>query len=169
MDWSGVDHLWIIVMFLSVVWTLILTAPIHYRGSIGEQVMWCYISPNLFWWRNKLIYILDDLRVRTFSANFHFWVNYCFKYKLLHYKNITTEIVKLKKNSPLKIITVSRAEVILAEWDIRWAKTAELEVNQTTGSVEYLRGRLAYNSISVLQRLKHDDKARERRDRRRER
>ncbi len=29
MDWSGVDHLWIIVMFLSAVWTLILTAPIH--------------------------------------------------------------------------------------------------------------------------------------------
>ncbi len=32
---------------------LILTAPIHCRGSIGEQVMWCYISPNLFWWTNK--------------------------------------------------------------------------------------------------------------------
>ncbi len=31
--------LWIIVMFLSAVWTLILTAPIHCRGSIGEQVM----------------------------------------------------------------------------------------------------------------------------------
>ncbi len=30
---------WIIVMFLSAVWTLILTAPIHFRGSIGEQVM----------------------------------------------------------------------------------------------------------------------------------
>ncbi len=28
----------IIVMFLSAVWTLILTAPIHCRGSIGEQV-----------------------------------------------------------------------------------------------------------------------------------
>ncbi len=39
LDWSGVDYLWIIVMFLSVVWTLILTAPIHCRGSIGEQVM----------------------------------------------------------------------------------------------------------------------------------
>ncbi len=39
--------LWIIVMFLSAVWTLILTAPIHCRGSIGEQVMQCYISPNL--------------------------------------------------------------------------------------------------------------------------
>ncbi len=32
-------------MFLSAVWTLILTAPIHYRASIGEQVME-YISPN---------------------------------------------------------------------------------------------------------------------------
>ncbi len=38
MDWSGMDYLWIIVMFLDV-WTLILTAPIHCRGSIGEQVM----------------------------------------------------------------------------------------------------------------------------------
>ncbi len=37
MDWSGVDYLWIIVMFLSAVWTLILTAPIHCRGFIGEQ------------------------------------------------------------------------------------------------------------------------------------
>ncbi len=41
------DYLWIIVMFLSAVWTLILTAPIHCRASIGEQVMQCYISPNL--------------------------------------------------------------------------------------------------------------------------
>ncbi len=37
--WTGVDYLWIIVMFLSAVWTLILTAPIHCRGSIGEQMM----------------------------------------------------------------------------------------------------------------------------------
>ncbi len=28
-----------IVIFLSAVWTLILTAPIHCRGSIGKQVM----------------------------------------------------------------------------------------------------------------------------------
>ncbi len=33
---------------LSAVWTLILTAPIHCRGSIGEQMMEYYISPNLF-------------------------------------------------------------------------------------------------------------------------
>ncbi len=36
--WTGV--VWIIVMFLSAVWTLILTAPIHCRASIVEQ---CYI------------------------------------------------------------------------------------------------------------------------------
>ncbi len=35
--WTGV--LWIIVMFLSAIWTLILTAPIHCKGSIGEQIM----------------------------------------------------------------------------------------------------------------------------------
>ncbi len=47
MDWSGVDYLWVIVMFLSAVWTLILTAPIHCRWSVGEQVMECYISPKI--------------------------------------------------------------------------------------------------------------------------
>ncbi len=35
MDWV----VWIIVMLLSAVWTLMLTAPIHFRGSFGEQVM----------------------------------------------------------------------------------------------------------------------------------
>ncbi len=40
------DYLQIIVMFLSAVWTLILTAPIHCRGSIGEQMMYCCISVN---------------------------------------------------------------------------------------------------------------------------
>ncbi len=39
LDWHRVDYFWIIVMFLSAVWTLILTAPIHCRGSTGEQVM----------------------------------------------------------------------------------------------------------------------------------
>ncbi len=36
---SGVDYLCIIVMSLSAVWTLILTAPIHCRASIAEQAM----------------------------------------------------------------------------------------------------------------------------------
>ncbi len=51
---------------------LILTAPIHCRASISETVMSCHISPNLFWYRSKLIYILDDLRVSTFSTNLNF-------------------------------------------------------------------------------------------------
>ncbi len=30
------------------------------------------------WWRNKLIFILDGLRVSAFLGHFHFWVNYSF-------------------------------------------------------------------------------------------
>ncbi len=40
MELNCVDYLWIIVMFLSDVWTFILMAPIHCRGSIDEQVMY---------------------------------------------------------------------------------------------------------------------------------
>ncbi len=69
--WSHVDYLWIIVMFLSAAWTLILTAPIHCRWSISEQVIG-YIYPNLFWWRNKLIYILDGLRVQRVHFQYIF-------------------------------------------------------------------------------------------------
>ncbi len=41
MHWS------VVLMFLSAVWTLNLTAPIHFRGFIGEQMISCYISQNL--------------------------------------------------------------------------------------------------------------------------
>ncbi len=80
MDWSGVDYLWIIVMFLSAVWTLILTAPIHCRGCIGERVMEFYISSNLFPWTNKLIYISDGLRVNTFFSTFSFFKVFLWNY-----------------------------------------------------------------------------------------
>ncbi len=41
LNWlTGVDYLWI-DMIISAIWTLILMAPIHYKGSIGEQMMWC--------------------------------------------------------------------------------------------------------------------------------
>ncbi len=72
-EWCG---LWCVYQLFG----LILTAPIHCRGSSGEQVMKCLISPNLFWWRNKLIYILDGLRVSNFKANFRFWVKYSFTF-----------------------------------------------------------------------------------------
>ncbi len=44
---SCVNYLWIIVMFLSAVCTFILTAPIHCRGSIGDQVMQRYLSKSV--------------------------------------------------------------------------------------------------------------------------
>ncbi len=40
---------------------------------------WCRDTFLQTWWRNKLIYISDGLRVSTFSAHVHFWVNYSFK------------------------------------------------------------------------------------------
>jgi len=78
MDWSGLDYLWIVVMFLSTVWTLILTAPIHYRRSIGEQLMLCYATFFQICSMKKLIYELDGLRLSIFSANVKFWVDCSF-------------------------------------------------------------------------------------------
>ncbi len=66
---SSYAYLCNIVMFLSAVWPLILTAPIHYRGSIGEQVMWNFSVPCLL----TFIYALS---VNIFSAKL--WVNYLF-------------------------------------------------------------------------------------------
>ncbi len=40
---------------------------------------WCNATFLQIWWRNKLILILDDLRVSTFSANFHFCLIFSFK------------------------------------------------------------------------------------------
>ncbi len=36
---DGMELCGLLVMFLSAVWTLILTAPIHCKGSMGEEVM----------------------------------------------------------------------------------------------------------------------------------
>ncbi len=60
-------YLWIIMKLSSSVWSLILTAPIHCKGSTSDQVMQCCNSTNLLRWRNKLIHILDGLRASTFS------------------------------------------------------------------------------------------------------
>ncbi len=69
---SLTDGLEVFVMFLSLVWTLILTAPMYCRGSIGEQVIIIYFSKSYL--INKLINILEGLRVCTF------WVIYSFMF-----------------------------------------------------------------------------------------
>ncbi len=43
-------------LFLSAVWTLILTAPIHCRGSLVNE--WCRATFLQIWWWSKLICIL---------------------------------------------------------------------------------------------------------------
>ncbi len=68
MDWSHKDYLWIFVMFISAVWTLILTAPIH----CGDPL----VSKGC---NAKLLQILDGLRISTFSPNFHFGLTIPFK------------------------------------------------------------------------------------------
>ncbi len=69
----GVDYLWIIVMFLSSVWTLVLTAPIHCRGSIGEQVMQCCISHSPYTIESSTLHILEDyIRMQSNKNNLCF-------------------------------------------------------------------------------------------------
>uniref|UniRef100_A0A8C1AJ33 MOB kinase activator 1Bb n=1 Tax=Cyprinus carpio carpio TaxID=630221 RepID=A0A8C1AJ33_CYPCA len=110
MVWIGVDYFWIIVMFLSAVWTLILTAPIHCRGA--EQVMECYISPNM---------------VSKFLANFHFWVNFPFKCVFCSISssgNRSSKTFKPKKNIPEgshQYELLKHAEATLGSGNLRMA------------------------------------------------
>ncbi len=66
------DYLWIIVMFLSAVWTLILTAPIHCRASIAETLMQRHISTNLM--KKQTHPNLEWTEGECISSTF--WVNY---------------------------------------------------------------------------------------------
>ncbi len=74
------DYLWIVVMFLSAVWTPVLTAPIHCREFNGEQVM-SFLQICFNEHTNLYVLYLGWQRMSTFSANLHFWVNYSFKNK----------------------------------------------------------------------------------------
>ncbi len=66
-----------------VVWFFINCLDSHVDGTHSLQRIHCWAkSPNLFWWRNKLIYILNGLIVSKYSANFHFGVNYSFNLRL---------------------------------------------------------------------------------------
>ncbi len=85
MDWSGMDYFWFCDVFISRLDSHSDgTHPL--RGSFGEQVMQCLIPPNLFWWRNKPIYILNDLRVSNIKQIVSL-ENYSFN-KLKTYKQL---------------------------------------------------------------------------------
>ncbi len=78
--WTGA--VWIIVMFLSAVWTLILMAPIHCSRSISEQVMQFKMYPDEETNSSASItlYCVDQLFFVTSCSLFRFpWLTfYCF-------------------------------------------------------------------------------------------
>ncbi len=131
MDWSCVDCLWIIVMYLSAVWTLILTAPIHCIGSVSKYCNSQYILMKTQTRCVKLIHILDSLRVNTLLAHFHFYVDYffsCFKWiytsYLIHFWGMVN--VSFRKASPLLWWEQIR--------NTRWMGTKYWEEKQSGGS-----------------------------------
>ncbi len=85
-------------MLVSAVWTLILTAPIHYRASTAELVMWCYISPNLFsimhYWKIWTVFKLNSMwplsvfNKENRSMNILLNISFCALQKNLRFKVI---------------------------------------------------------------------------------
>ncbi len=74
--WWTVDYLWIIVMFPSAVWTFILTAPIHCRRLIGEQVMLVNIDKVGKWTMPsvlKSVQIFNSMYSSVYSALMILW------------------------------------------------------------------------------------------------
>ncbi len=61
-------------MFLSAVWTLILTAPIHCRGSIAKDLILNFSKSVLM---KKQTH--QHLGWPEGEGDFHYWVNYPFK------------------------------------------------------------------------------------------
>ncbi len=58
---------------------------------------WCNATFLQIWWRNKLIYILDDLTVSRSSANGHFWLNYSFNWSQLDFLLKDKIVIKVSK------------------------------------------------------------------------
>ncbi len=72
MDWNHVDHLWIIVLFLSAVWSLILMATITCEWSIGEQVKQTHL--HFGWPEGKYIFSKFPLLGELFLS-FKIWLS----------------------------------------------------------------------------------------------
>ncbi len=63
----GLHHITVMDLWITAaVWTVILTAPI--QDPLVSK--WCNTSPNVFWWTNILIYILDGLSKYIFIFGF---------------------------------------------------------------------------------------------------
>ncbi len=80
------------VMFLLDVWTLILTAPIRCRDPLMSKSYNAYFSKSVPVMK-MFIYILDGLRVSTFSSNVHFGVGFAFN---IHYVKPSQHFLELR-------------------------------------------------------------------------
>ncbi len=70
------DYLWIIVMFYKLFGLSFWRHPFTAEDPLVSK--WWNATFLQIWWRNKLVYILDGLSVRTFSANVQFWIKLFF-------------------------------------------------------------------------------------------
>ncbi len=90
--WTGV--VWITCrlmsfVFLSAVWT-------HSDGTHSLQRIHWNAKLHI-WWRNKLIYILDGLRVSKRSSNFHFFWGELFLKKVNRVNSVSMTAMKWKQ------------------------------------------------------------------------
>ncbi len=91
MDWSGVDYCDVFISCLDS----------HSDGTHSHPLLrhWCSDAFLQTWWRNKLILISDELRVNTFTAHFHFWVNYSFNASCLVLIQLSIKyLIKMTRN-----------------------------------------------------------------------
>ncbi len=66
-------YLWNIAMFLSAIWTLILTAPIHCTGYTDQWLQWCNFSKSvpksLVWPESEYIFSKSSFLGELFLAS----------------------------------------------------------------------------------------------------
>ncbi len=70
-------------------------------------------NATFIWWRNKLIYILDDLTVSTFSTNVYRRVNYSFQSEFKRKTSISLLKCKLIFAVNLKYLHLHLADALI--------------------------------------------------------
>ncbi len=80
---------WTGVVTCGLLWCFISCLDSHSDGTHSHSLVskWCNATFLQIWRGSKLIYILDDLRVNTFSASVHFLINLvvCFHFHCAYY------------------------------------------------------------------------------------
>ncbi len=94
---------------------------------------WCRDTFLQTWWRKTLVYISDGLRVSTFSANVHFWVNY-------KMEQLKADKVQLRKNLTYKesiIMTINNDGGEEEKWKNRSNQERSVNYSDTINELKY--------------------------------